>query len=88
MRLSVNQVATGLHPNEVVVAVETQSGSQHLVINQRSLDQAGTIDVGEPVGKREGYFLIELPAETSSGAWRVWVSRELVRMSEAHEAAE
>ena len=88
MRLRVNEVARGLHPNEVVVAVDTQSGTQHLVINQRSLDQASTIDVGEPVGEKEGYFLIELPAETSSGAWRVWVRRALVRMSEAHEAAE
>jgi hypothetical protein len=79
MRLSVTQEEQGLHPNEVIVKVEARDGPQYLAINKSSLDQAGTIDIGEPVGSKEGYLLIELPTETSSGAWRVWVDPKFIK---------
>jgi hypothetical protein len=87
MRLSVTQEEQGLHPSEIIVKVDTRDGPQFLALNKSSLDQASTIDIGEPVGAKVGYFLIELPAETSSGAWRVWVREQLV-IKAALEAVE
>lgn len=86
MRLKVEPTGRGLHPSQVVVTVETREGAEQLVVNQRSLDAANTIEVGDPVGRRGNELLIELPMETASGAWRVWVSDRTV--GGALEAAE
>lgn len=87
MRLGVTREEQGLHPDEVIVKVDTRDGPQFLAINESSLDPFDTIDIGAPVGTKENYFLVELPAETSSGAWRVWVDRTLVKKG-VLEAAE
>lgn len=86
MRLSVIREDHGLHPDEVIVKIDTRDGPQFLALNKSSLDETSTIDIGAPVGKKDDYFLVELPAETSSGAWRVWVDRKFVK--EVLEAAE
>jgi hypothetical protein len=75
MRLIVEEVGKGLHPSEAVVAVKTADGVQRLVVSSRSI-QKGTISVGWPLGEREGTILVELPRETQSGAWRVWVPKD------------
>jgi hypothetical protein len=74
MRLIVEEVGKGLHPSEAVVAVKTADGVQRLVVSSRSI-QKGTISVGWPLGEREDAILVELPRETQSGAWRVWVPK-------------
>jgi hypothetical protein len=75
MRLKVEQAGQGLHPNEVAVAVQTDHGQEHLVVSKRSIEHK-TIRVGWPLGRREGYVLVELPHETQTGAWRVWVPED------------
>lgn len=75
MRLIVEEVGRGLHPSEVVVAVKTADGQQRLVVSSRSL-QKGSISVGWPLGERDDATLVELPRETQSGAWRVWVPKD------------
>ena len=74
MRLIVEEVGQGLHPSEAVVAVKTADGVQRLVVSSRSI-QKGTISVGWPLGEKEDAILVELPRETQSGAWRVWVPK-------------
>jgi hypothetical protein len=86
MRVKVEKVGKGLHPNEVLVKIETAKGPQELFIDTRSL-RHDTIEVGYPITEKDGYYLIELPAETSSGAWRVWVDKKKT-LSDALEAAE
>lgn len=87
MRLKVEEVGIGLHPSEVFVKVTTVEGPQELVVNKRSLHQS-TIDVGEPISRQDdNFFLVELPAETSNGAWRIWVDKSVI-VNGALEAAE
>lgn len=76
-RLRVASVMDGLHPSEVIVTVDTDQGKVNLVIDRASLTNE-LIAVGHPVAKRDDHVLIELPRETSSGLWRVWVERDAV----------
>ena len=71
-KVKVAEVGGALHPSEVVVALKTISGTENLVIDRRSL-QADAISVGFPIRQEGDKFLIELPRESQSGAWRVWV---------------
>lgn len=75
MRLMVEEVGKGLHPNEVVVAIKVAGGTERLIVSRRSIKN-GSIQVGWPLGEKENLILIELPRETQIGAWRVWVSRK------------
>ena len=75
MRLKVQEVGGSLHPNEVVVQVNTATGVENLVVDRRSL-AASSLAVGSPISQDENLWLVELPRETTSGAWRVWVSKD------------
>ncbi|HYS83954.1 MAG TPA: hypothetical protein VEN78_02990 [Bradyrhizobium sp.] len=86
MRLKVEKISEGLHPSEAIVSVRTSSGSQRVVVSSRSIE-GDTIPVGWPLGKTEQLTLIELPRETETGAWRVWVpSGELIEAEERMRA--
>lgn len=74
MKVKVTEVGKGLHPSEVVVSVKTRDGDQSLVVDRRSLHK-GFIAIGYPIREDDRKYLIELPRETSSGSWRVWVDR-------------
>ena len=87
MRVKVEKVGSGLHPSEVLVKIETIQGPQELVVDNRSLIK-GSIEIGYPIAQQDKYRLIELPAETSGGAWRVWVDEKLIMSGEELEAAE
>jgi hypothetical protein len=78
MRLKVEQMGSGLHPTEIIVGVKTTSGVQQLYIDKDSLFPDGTLSVGWPVGQAKNgtILLVELPGETASGSWRVWVDRK------------
>jgi hypothetical protein len=85
MRIKVQEIGSGLHPRESVVKVDARGGAQELVLEKGSI-QGGTIEVGNPIAQHGQFFLVELPAETSSGAWRVWVHEDkLQRVMEAAE---
>ena len=76
--LRVASFRDGLHPTEVIVAINTDQGQVDLVIDKDSLID-DIIEVGYPVAKREGHLLVELPRETTSGQWRVWVEDDAVK---------
>lgn len=84
MRLKVEKLGPGLHPSEVVVAVRTESGNQQLHVDVDSLSADNTLSVGWPVGQDKGgeLLLVELPGETASGTWRVWVRRDDLELHE------
>jgi hypothetical protein len=72
-RVKVRTVGDGQHPSEAVVSVTTAEGRQEeLIVDKRALE-GGTLRVGYPLKRQAGQFLIELPRETTGGAWRVWV---------------
>jgi hypothetical protein len=86
MRVKVKEVGKGMHPSEVVIELQTAEGQpERLVVDRRSIVE-GTIDVGYPVRKSNGYCLIELPRETIGGSWRVWISENDL-LDEALEGA-
>jgi hypothetical protein len=80
MRLRVDEVGAALHPNETVVSIPTPSGDERLVVHKRALVDS-TLDIGYPINEENDLYLIELPRETMSGLWRVWVERSRVTLS-------
>lgn len=81
-QLRVASVRDGLHPSEVIVTLDTDQGQVNLAIDRASLTD-NLIVVGYPVAKRDGQVLAELPRETTSGLWRVWVEKTAVRVAVA-----
>ncbi len=78
LRIKVRRLRQGQHPSEVVVELETlDSGKEELIVDGRSLSD-DSIEIGYPVGGKKGQLLVELPSETLSGRWRVWVSEKAV----------
>jgi len=77
MRLKVETAGSGLHPSETVVVVRTTDGTERLVVSRQSISN-NSIEIGWPIRTRDDSFLVELPRETQSGAWRVWVAKDEV----------
>lgn len=77
MKIKVNPIGQGNHPSEVVVSVATTSGTERLVVHQRSIEN-NSLDIGYPINHDESNYLVELPRETIDGSWRVWVPQGLV----------
>ena len=75
MRMKVREIGPGLHPSEIVVEVQTVNGPERLAVDRDSIPDM-TLFVGwRPLGQKNGQWLVELPNETMSGTWRVWVKR-------------
>jgi hypothetical protein len=81
VKVKVSEVGGALHPSEVVVAVKTLSGTENLVIDRRSLKD-NAIAIGYPIREEDKSYLIELPRESQSGSWRVWVKDDQLDFSE------
>lgn len=77
MRLKINEEGAGIHPNEVVVSIPTRDGDERLVVHKRSIRDS-SLEVGYPIGEDNQYYLVELPRETMSGLWRIWVESSLL----------
>ena len=73
MRLRVDLLGEGPGPGEVVVGVTTMTGAMVQVVVHVTGMVDDTIDVGYPLASGEKQRLIELPRESVSGIWRLWV---------------
>ena len=78
MRLRVEHLADGPGPGEVVIAVTTASGSKEQVVVHWTAVEKDTIEIGYPIRHSKDKLLVELPRESASGRWRLWVSPELI----------
>ena len=76
MRLRVERLSEGPGPGEFVVGVTTSTGATEQVVVYGMEDD--TIEVGHPLASDETKRLVELPRESLSGKWRVWVPRDSV----------
>jgi len=85
MRLTVAEVGNGLHPSEAVVAVKTVDGQERITLSRKSISH-GSVEIGWPLRENGDQVLVELPRETQSGAWRVWVSRNQISEPELRRA--
>jgi hypothetical protein len=73
MRVKVQEIGAALHPSEVVVQVKTATGTENLIVDKRSIE-SNSLSIGSPLARGDNNLvLIELPRESMSGAWRVWV---------------
>lgn len=68
----------GSIPTEAVVEIPTVGGSEEVVVHTSQVS-ADSVEVGF-IGRKEadGSVLIELPRESVSGRWRVWVPKSEV----------
>ena len=70
-RVRVRILGPGFHPNELLVAVLTEDGSEEkLVVDRRSIAEE-SISIGYPVDYSENSYLVELPRESSLPLLRV-----------------
>jgi hypothetical protein len=76
MRLKVTKIEDGLNPSQISVSVSARDGVHYLVLSKSSIDASNTIDVANPVARRDREVLVELPTETDSGTWRLWVDKD------------
>ncbi len=87
MRLQVDRVEEGLHPNESVVSVKTRHGPVTMLIDNTIVGPDGTVGIGWPVSREDDYYLVELPRETFQGSSRVWVPGEELKNGEEKKRA-
>ncbi len=82
-------IKNGPGPSELIASVATSDGSsEELILSEEDITH-GYMDVGNPLSKRDDkFYLIELPRESASGRWRVWVSESETRSELMAEAAE
>jgi hypothetical protein len=65
-------VAKGLIPSEKTVFIQRADGvSEEVTVSSKSLS-GGMLEASE-IGRDKNKVLIELPRESASGRWRVWV---------------
>jgi hypothetical protein len=75
-RLRVTYLREGQHPSETMVSVPTANGSVATTIVDADSFEDGSIEIGYPVASDAKRYLVELPRETLTGQWRLWVKRE------------
>jgi len=73
VRVTVDRRSDGPVPSEVVVQIPTSEGPVEVVVHRDQVNDEG-IEAGH-IGDKGEMSLIELPRETVSGLWRVWVSK-------------
>ncbi len=76
MHLRTAEQIAGPVPFEKVVTIRTASGSEELIVHISQIDRNG-IEVGL-IAQSGDELLVELPRETLSGRWRVWVPKSAV----------
>jgi hypothetical protein len=76
MRIKITAKEEGAVPSETVVTIPTTSGPEDVVVHATQVS-AGGVEVGY-IRKKGTEVLVELPRESVSGRWRVWVSESEV----------
>ncbi|MBM3540783.1 MAG: hypothetical protein FJX51_01940 [Alphaproteobacteria bacterium] len=72
MKIKCTDISFGPTPYEAVVTIGTVGGESEELVVDRDLVEDGRLDVA-PVGRSNGHILVELPRESATGRWRVWV---------------
>ena len=72
MLLKTNNLKDGSGPREVVVGIVTRDGNEEVIVSKRQV-QNNLLAVSGVIGFENSYALVELPRESTTGKWRVWV---------------
>lgn len=74
------KVVDGLMPTEKIALVESAEGQiEEITVSKENL--IGDSLVADEIGRQDGKVLVELPRETASGSWRIWVKDFTLRQS-------
>jgi len=68
-------VQEGLVSSEKIVRIRTSGGQQEEVAVSASQVRGSALEA-PIIGRKGGRILIELPRESSSGRWRLWVNKD------------
>ena len=74
MQVQIKKQTNAVHPNEALITIATVDGAEQLVVHRRSIED-DRLEIGYPISTDGDKYLIELPRETLSGLWRIWVPR-------------
>ena len=70
-------VKSGFVPSERTVYIRRADGAlEEVTVSKRSLS-AGKLEASE-IGRKPDQVLVELPRESASGHWRIWVRKSQV----------
>jgi hypothetical protein len=84
MLIKCTRLMDGPGPSEAIVGVRTVGGKQEEVVVYTGLLKNGYLQVGPHLSSQKDQVLIELPRESASGRWRVWIPEsEIVSEREA-----
>jgi len=76
------KIVDGLTPAEKIAIVESADGQiEEVAVSKENL--SGESLLADEIGRHEGKVLVELPRETASGRWRIWVKDSENRHSAA-----
>ena len=78
----------GPGPSELIASVTMSDGNSEEIILSAEDITHGYMQVGNPLSVRDKEYLIELPRESASGRWRVWVPESQVKRDSLAIAAE
>jgi hypothetical protein len=71
------EVKDGLIPGEKVVSIQRADGRlEEVTVSVRNMN-GNRLEASE-IGRNESRVLVELPRESASGRWRVWVKESSV----------
>lgn len=73
MRIKITGREQGSIPSEAVVTIPTTRGPEEVIVHTSQVSD-DSVEAGF-IGEKENQVLVELPRETLSGRWRVWVPK-------------
>ncbi|MBV8888544.1 MAG: hypothetical protein JO305_02635 [Alphaproteobacteria bacterium] len=73
-RIRISHKENGAIPSEAVVTIPTTSGPEEVVVHSSQASE-DSVEAGF-IGREGDRVLVELPRETVSGRWRVWISKD------------
>lgn len=71
-RVRVTTVMDGPGPDETIVSIAIKGGGEEEVILPKNFVKNDNVEVGRVGGDKDS-VLIELPQESATGSWRLWV---------------
>jgi hypothetical protein len=74
-RIKTGSVVDGPGPSEKVATITTSTGTEEVVLDASTLNGSNQMEVGVLGYSENNLALIELPRESASGKWRVWVEK-------------
>ena len=78
VKVSTSSISDGLMPAEKIAYIEVASGHiEEVSVSADDISPDNKLMASE-IGRQGGNVLVELPRESASGRWRIWVNAAAV----------